>query len=90
MTCVTMYMCRLKSLSNRCATCATPQTGTDSAASPLGVVRIRGCATLCHPVPPCATRATLLTGVEEKEVLTQGGTGWHRVAHSGDPYHSQR
>ena len=52
MTCVTMYMCRLKSLSNRCATCATLQTGTDSKSSRLGMVQI---PRVCHPVPPCAT-----------------------------------
>ena len=72
MTCVTTCMCRLKSLSKPCVSCDTLQNGSDSRLSPWRTVRIRRCATR---VPPCATCATLLTAVKEKEVLTQGDTG---------------
>ena len=78
-TCNKHACAEMKSLSNRCVSVSPPQNGTDSAASPLGMVQIprvchpvSPCVTLCRPVSPCAT---LLTGVEEKEVLTQGGTG---------------
>ena len=67
-TCNKHACAEMKTLSNRCVSCVTPQNGMDAAASPLGMVQIPG---VCHPVPPCAT---LLTGVEEKEVPTQGDT----------------
>ena len=67
-----------ESLSNRCVTCATLQTGTDSAASPLGVVRI---PRVCHPVPPCATLCQYLFFFHPCQQGGTGGTGWHRVAH---------